>query len=161
MTFLRFLMLLALVVWVGGLIFFPVVAQTAFSVLPTRQLAGFVVGHSLAILHWMGIVSGVVFLSSSLLYNRFNAGSSRPLSAGHVLIILMLALTLISQFSIIPRMDTLRASIHGEIDSVPLDDPARAQFDILHSWSTRVEEGVLLLGLMLVYLSARSTFHAP
>jgi hypothetical protein len=31
MTFLRFLMLLSLVAWIGGLIFFPVVAQTVFS----------------------------------------------------------------------------------------------------------------------------------
>jgi hypothetical protein len=155
MKFLRFLILLSLMVWIGGLIFFPAVAQTAFSVLPTRQLAGLVVGHSLVILHWMGIISGVVFLISSLFYNRFNTGSARPLGAGHILIILMLALTLISQFSIIPRMDTLRASIHGGIDSMPLDNSARAQFDILHVWSARVEEGVLLLGLVLVYLTAR------
>jgi hypothetical protein len=155
MTFLRFLMLLSLIVWIGGLIFFPVVAQAAFSVLPTRQLAGLVVGHSLVILHWMGIISGIVFLISSLLYNRFNVGLARPFAAGHILIILMLALTLISQISIIPRMDTLRASIHGEIDSVAFDDPARAQFDILHVWSTRIEEGVLLLGLVLVYLRTR------
>ena len=60
-------MLLSLIVWLGGLIFFPVVAQTAFSVLPTRHLAGSVVGRSLGILHWMGMVSGVVFLVSSLL----------------------------------------------------------------------------------------------
>ena len=58
-------MLLALIVWLGGVIFFPVVAQTAFSVLPTRQLAGSVVGRSLGILHWMGMISGVVFLVSS------------------------------------------------------------------------------------------------
>jgi hypothetical protein len=155
MTFLRFLMLLSLIVWIGGLIFFPAVAQTAFSVLPTRQLAGLVVGRSLVILHWMGIISGVVFLISSLLYNRFNTGTAHVFATGHILIILMLALTLISQFSIIPRMDTARASIHGEIDSVPADNPARAQFDSLHVWSTRVEEGVLLLGLIVVYLSAR------
>jgi hypothetical protein len=71
-----------------------------------------------------------------------------------VLICLMLALTLISQFGIIPRMDTLRASIGGEIDSVPADNPARMQFDALHVWSTRVEGGVFLLGLVVVYLTA-------
>ena len=71
----------------------------------------------------------------------------------NVLIVLMLALTLISQFGIIPRMDTLRASL-GEIDSVSPDNPARLQFDTLHLWSTRVEGGVLLLGLVVVYLTA-------
>jgi len=155
MSFLRFLMLLSLIVWVGGLIFFPVVAQTAFSVLPTRHLAGLVVGRSLGILHWMGIISGVVFLSSSLLYSRVSAGTPDGFAMRNVLICLMLALTLISQFGIIPRMDTLRASI-GEIDSVSVDNPARLQFDELHGWSTRLEGGVLLLGLVLAYLTARS-----
>ena len=64
----------------------------------------------------------------------------------------MLALTLISQFGIIPRMDALRASI-GEIDSAPADHPARVQFDALHHWSTRIESGVMLLGLVVAYLT--------
>jgi hypothetical protein len=155
MSFLRYLMLLSLVVWLGGLIFFPVVAQAAFSALPSRHLAGTVVGRSLGTLHWMGIVSGIIFLASSILYSRFTKGATQVFAARNVLICLMLALTLISQFGIIPRMDTLRASI-GEIDSVPPDNPARMQFDGLHVWSTRVESGVILLGLVVVYLTAAS-----
>ena len=148
-------MLLSLIVWIGGLIFFPVVAQSAFSVLPTRHLAGLVVGRSLGVLHWMGLFSAVVFLISSLLYKRLSEGTLHGFAARHVLICLMLVLTLISQFWIIPRMDTLRASF-GEIDSVPSDSPSRLQFDTLHHWSTRVEGGVLLLGLVVAYLTARS-----
>lgn len=148
-------MMLSLVVWLGGLIFFPVVAQTAFAVLPTRHLAGSVVGRSLVALHWMAIVSGVVFLVSSLIYNRLSTGSAHAFAARHVLVCLMLVLTMISQFSVIPRMDRLRASI-GEIDSVALDNPVRMQFDSLHVWSTRLEQAVLILGLVLVYLAARS-----
>jgi hypothetical protein len=71
----------------------------------------------------------------------------------HLLIIVMLALTLLSQFWIIPRMDSLRASV-GDFAAVPLDNPARAQFDALHVWSTRVEGAVLVLGLVAVYLTA-------
>jgi hypothetical protein len=153
MSFLRYLMLLSLIVWLGGLIFFPVVAQTAFSVVPNRHLAGMVVGRSLGTLHWMGIVSGIVFLASSLLFNTLNGGTAQVFAGRHILIVLMLLLTLISQFGIIPRMDTLRASI-GEIDSVPPDNPARMQFDALHVWSTRVESGVILLGLVVAYLTA-------
>jgi uncharacterized membrane protein len=154
MSFLRFLMLLSLIVWIGGLVFFAfVVAPSAFAVLPTRHLAGKLVGRTLGILHWMGIFSGLVFLVSSLLYSQFTRGTPHAFAARNVLIVLMLALTLVSQFGIIPRMDTLRASI-GEIDSVPVDNPARMQFDALHVWSTRVEGGVLLLGLLVVYLTA-------
>lgn len=154
MSFLRFLMLLSLIVWLGGLIFFAfVLAPTAFAVLPSRHLAGTLVGRSLGALHWMGITAGIVFLASSMLYTRLTKGTPHVFAARHVLIFLMLALTLVSQFGIIPRMDTLRASI-GEIDSVPPDNPARVQFDALHVWSTRVESGVFLLGLVVVYLTA-------
>jgi hypothetical protein len=155
MSFLRFLMFLSLIVWIGGLIFFPVVAQTAFSVLPTRNLAGMIVGRSLTILHWMAIASGIIFLTSSLIYNRLTTGSMHAFGARHILICLMLLLTLISQFGIIPRMNALKASMPAEIDAVPLDNPARVQFDALHVWSTKIEQGVLVLGLVLIYLTAQ------
>jgi len=149
-------MLLSLIVWLGGLIFFAfVLAPTAFSVLPSRHVAGTLVGRSLGTMHWMGIASGIVFLASSILHSRLTKGTAHVFAAPHVLICLMLGLTLISQFGILPRMDTLRASI-GEIDSVSPDNPARMQFDALHVWSTRVEGGVLLLGLVVVYLTAAS-----
>ncbi len=148
-------MLLSLIVWLGGLIFFPVVAQTAFSVLPSRHLAGLVVGRSLGILHWMGLISGLVFLGSSLLLSRLSHGQIQTFTPQNVLICLMLLLTLVSQFGIIPRMDALRASM-GEIDAVPVDLPARVQFDALHHWSTRIESGVILLGVVVAYLTARS-----
>jgi len=154
MSFLRFLMLLSLVVWLGGLIFFSfVVAPTLFSVLPTRHLAGSVVSRSLGALHWMGLVSGVVFLISSMTHARLAIGSAHPLAARHILLYIMLALTLISQVGISPKMASLRASM-GEIDSVPPTDPARVQFNALHVWSTRLEGGVFLLGLVVVYLTA-------
>ncbi len=149
-------MLLSLVCWIGGLIFFAfVLAPTAFSVLPSTHLAGNVVGRALGKLHWIAIVSGVVYLISSLLYSRLSDGTTHLFAARHVLLCLMLALTLISQFGIIPRMDTLRASL-GEVSAAPIDNPQRVQFDALHGWSTRVEGAVLLLGLVVVYLTARS-----
>ena len=155
MSFLRFLMLLSLVVWLGGLIFFAfVLAPTAFTVLPTTHLAGNVVGRALGKLHWIAIFSGIVYLISSLLYSRLTDGAAHVFAARHILLCLMLALTLISQFGIMPRMDTLRASL-GEVSSVPLDNPERIQFDSLHVWSTRVEGAVLLLGLVVVYLTAQ------
>ncbi len=154
MTLLRFLMLLALIVWLGGIIFFAfVLAPTVFSVLPTRHLAGSVVSRALASLHWIGIVCGIVFLTSSLLYSHARTGSANPLAGRHILLCLMLALTLASQTAISPKLSNLRASM-GDIDSVPVTDPARVQFDTLHAWSTRIEGGVLLLGLVVVYLTA-------
>ncbi len=159
MSFLRFLMLLSLVCWIGGLIFFAfVLAPTAFNipaVLPNTHLAGNVVRIGLSKLHWIGLASGIVFLISSLLYSRLTDGSAHLFAARHVLLCLMLGLTLVSQFGIMPRMDVLRASL-GEVSAVPIDNPERIQFDALHVWSTRVEGAVLLLGLVVVYLTARS-----
>ena len=154
MSFLRFLMLLSLVVWIGGLIFFAfVLAPTAFQVLPNTHLAGNVVGRALNKLHWIAIISGTVFLVTSLLYSYITQGTAHAFAMRNALIVLMLALTLFSQFWIIPRMDTLRASV-GDFAAVPLTNPARVQFDALHVWSTRVEGAVLLLGLVAIFLTA-------
>ena len=155
MSFLRFVMLLSLIVWLGGLIFFSfVVAPTVFSVLPTRHLAGSVVSRALGALHWMGIVSGFVFLTSSLLHSRLITGAASPFALRHILLYAMLALTLVSQCGISPKMAALRSSM-ADIDSVSPTDPARMQFNALHAWSTRLEGAVFLLGLVVVYLTAQ------
>ena len=53
MTFLRFLRILALALWIGGFFFFAMaIAPLLFAVLPTHSLAGLVVGRALASLHW-------------------------------------------------------------------------------------------------------------
>ena len=160
MSFLRFLMLLSLVTWIGGLIFFAfVLAPTAFQVLPNTHLAGNVVGRVLGKLHWIALVSGVVFLASSLIYSYITDGTAHVFATRHLLLCLMLGLTLLSQYWIIPRMDTLRAQV-GDFAAVPLDNPARVEFDALHVWSTRVEGAVLLLGLVTIYLTA-VIFQSP
>jgi uncharacterized membrane protein len=159
MSFLRFLMLLSLVAWIGGLMFFAfVLAPTAFQVLPNTHLAGNVVGRTLSKLHWIAVMSGIVFLTSSLLYSRFTEGTVHVFDMRHVLICLMLGLTLLSQFWIIPRMGTLRASV-DDFATVARDNPTRVQFDALHVWSTRAEGAVLLLGLVAVYLTAGAFYR--
>ena len=159
MSFLRFLMLLSLVLWIGGLIFFAfVLAPTAFQVLPNTHLAGNLVGRSLNKLHWIAIISGVLFLISSLLHSYLAQGTAHVFAMRHILICLMLVLTLFSQFWIIPRMDALRGQV-GDFASVPLNNPARVQFDALHVWSTRVESTVLILGLVAVYLTATTLYQ--
>jgi hypothetical protein len=139
-------MLLALIVWIGGIIFFAfVLAPTLFGVLPTTKLAGDVVNATLGKLHWMGLVSGVVFLICSLLYNWQKHVQLRPFALSHIFVVLMLVFTTISQFGITPRMRELRSS-PGLMDS----STGRAEFDRLHAWSTRLEGGFLFLGLGVV-----------
>lgn len=150
-------MLLALVVWIGGIIFLAFVeAPTVFSpgLLPTRHLAGSIVGHSLDLLHWMGIISGVVFLVASLAYCRMTMGRARPLALRHVLILLALTVTMISQFTISPKMHALREQA-GVIDNLAMNDPVRAEFNRLHVWSEDFESAVLLLGLIAIFRTAQ------
>jgi Domain of unknown function (DUF4149) len=148
-------MLLALIVWIGGIIFFAfVLAPTLFSVLPTTKLAGNVVNATLGKLHWMGLISGVVFLICSLGYNWRKHIQLRLFALSHIFVFLMLAFTLASQFGVTPRMQRLRADM--EISDLPIPiSTQRAEFDRLHTWSTRLEGGVLFLGLGLVILTAR------
>jgi hypothetical protein len=154
MAFLRFLILLALIVWIGGIIFFAFVeAPTLFHLLPTRS-AGDVVSGSLTKLHWMGLISGVVFLVCSLALNWMKNAQLKPFSAGHILVVLMLALTAISQFGISPRMQQLRAEMQAA-GNLAENDSRKLEFDTLHAWSTRLEGGVLFLGLGVVILTAR------
>jgi uncharacterized membrane protein len=147
-------MLLALIVWVGGIIFFAfILAPTLFGVLPTTKLAGDVVNATLSKLHWMGIISGVVFLVCSLLYNQLKYARPKPLAASHIFVVLMLVLTAVSHSRITPKMRTLRAEMQA-VDRLPGSDP-RLEFDRLHAWSTRLEGGVLFLGLGVAMLTAR------
>jgi len=103
----------------------------------------------------MAIVSGIIFLIASMLYSRMASGNARPLAARHVLIVLMLLLTLISQFAISPKMHAIRAEA-GVIDELPLDNPLRMEFNRLHMWSEKSEKAVLLLGLLALYTTAQA-----
>jgi uncharacterized membrane protein len=158
MIWLRSLMLVAVIVWLGGIIFFAfVVAPAAFAVLPTPDVAGRLVGRSLTTLHWVGLIAGIVFLLCSLLYNRIMSGTPRIFSTAHWLIAAMILLTAVSQFGITPAIRRSRANAaHGEIAAGESSEltPAR-EFDRLHAWSVRLEGGVLVLGLGLVAVMAR------
>ena len=153
MSLLRFLMLLALIVWIGGIIFFAfVLAPTLFGVLPTTKLAGDVVNATLTKLHWMGLISGIIFLICSLLYNWQKYVQLRTFALSHIFIVLMLAFTAYSQFSISSRMRGLRSGPAWTHDALSSDFD---EFNRLHEWSTRLEGGVLFLGLGVVILTAR------
>ena len=157
MSIVRFLLLLSLVVWVGGIVFFAfVVAPTVFhpGILPSRQLAGAVVSRSLGILHWMGLTCGLVFLVTSVIESQIMNGVPALLSGRNVLVCCMILLTLIGMFAISTRKLELRNQMVF-IDNVPHDDARRVEFNRLHIWSTRLESAVLLFGLGVIFLTSR------
>lgn len=157
MSIIRFLMLLSLVAWVGGIVFFAfVLAPTVFhpGILPSRQVAGAVVSRSLGILHWIGLTCGLVFVVTSIIDAQVMTGLAAPFAARNLLVYAMIALTLFSMFAISTRMLALRNDMVF-IDNVPHDDARRVEFNRLHLWSTRLESTVLLLGLAVIFLTSR------
>src|SRR5271165_7196917 len=110
-TVLRTLLYLALAVWLGAEIFFPVVAAITFTTLrPDTHAAGAIVGQLLRILHGMGLVSGMVILALLALAPAWGIYKPRSVLAPMALVVLMIAFTVYSQFSIIPAMERDRVA---------------------------------------------------
>ena len=156
-TLLRTLLYLALIVWLGAEIFFPVVAAITFTVLrPDTHTAGTIVGELLRILHGMGIVSGLVVLALMALAPAWGIFKPHSVLAPMMLVVLMLACTAYSQFGIIPAMERDRASAGGAIDTLDSTNPVTVHFNKLHNRSEHVEEAILLFSLITVVLVARA-----
>jgi hypothetical protein len=161
-TLLRTLLYLALIVWLGAEIFFPVVAATTFNTLrPDTHTAGAIVGHLLRILHGMGLVAGMVTLALLALAPAWNIYKPRAVLAPMGLLVLMVFLTVFSQFSIIPAMERDRNAAGGAIDAADTTNPVTADFNRLHNRSEYVEEFILLLGLATVVLIANAETAKP
>ncbi|HTS11449.1 MAG TPA: DUF4149 domain-containing protein [Candidatus Limnocylindrales bacterium] len=149
---LRFLQFLGLGTWIGGIIFLSFVeAPGVFGILPNRDQAGSVVGYSLTRLHYIGVIAALLYLIAGLAL----AKSARFLIApAAILVVLMLALTLASEFGVRPRMAALRSEM-GSIDATPPENPLRREFDRLHRASVQLEASTLLLGVVALFLTAR------
>jgi hypothetical protein len=158
-TLFHSLVYLVLSLWLGALVFFgAVLAPIAFSQLPPLfttpaagiHAAGLIVGGSLVRLHWIGLLCGLIFLVVIV----FARAHFRSIIPAAVLVLAMMVLTGYSQFSIIPRMNTARDSVGGNVDAVAANNPGRQIFDRLHQRSTHVEGLVLLCGIAALIATA-------
>jgi hypothetical protein len=158
-TLFHSLVYLVLGLWLGALVFFgAVLAPIAFTQLPPlfpnpalgMHAAGLIVGGSLERLHWIGLACGLVFLVVLVLGRKHY----RAILPQAILVLVMMVLTAYSQFSIIPRMNTARDSIGGNVDAVAANNPGRVIFDRLHQTSVHVETVVLVCGLAALIATA-------
>ncbi len=148
---LRTLILLCLVTWIGAELFFPFVAYFAFTTLaPDTHTAGRIVGACLRVIHFEGLVTAALLVVLVVLGKRVGVISLKTMRIAVVLLAVMSGLTAVSQFGIIPRMETYRIAAGGDVNAAPADDPSRMAFEQLHKTSEHVEEAVLLCGLVLV-----------
>jgi len=154
-TLLRTLLSFALTFWIGAEIFFPIVAAITFNtLLPDTHTAGTIVGQLIRILHGMGLVAGMVALAVLALAPAWGIYKPRTVLAPMVLLVVMIAATVYSQFGIIPAMDRDLRAAGGAIDNTDITNPTTIHFNALHLRSVFVEETVLLLGLATVVLVA-------
>ena len=117
-----------LALWLGAAaVVTTVVAPAAFSVMPSRTLAGALVGRVLPVLFWSGAAVGVLA-----------AALTRVLPDGRTRLACMLVVTvacLSAQLVVAPRIEAVRRGVEGPIDALTREDARRVAFGRLHGAS--------------------------
>jgi hypothetical protein len=149
---LRTIEFLGLSLWLGSDVFLSfVVAPGAFRILASRDQAGAMVGYGLWWMHMIGVVCGITILLARLLRTRTFASLAGPAA---LCVVLMIGLTVVSQHAVSPKMAALRVQM-GSIQATAADSPLLAEFGRLHRISVSLESGVLLAGLLAMYLMVK------
>lgn len=161
MFLLRYLYVVALVLWVGGLLVAgALVAPSVFGVLQAwndtqgRVLAGQVFGDVLLRLTWLSYVMGAVMVVTLTLHRLLGA---RPVKYGIRIGIMgvMLLMMLATGFWIIPQVNAIQAQVTGPVSALAASDPLRMQFDWLHGLSNILFAVTAVGGLALCFWEAR------
>ncbi len=161
MILLRYLYVVALVLWVGGLVVAgALVAPSVFGVLQAwnesqgRVLAGQVFGEVLLRLTWLSYVMGGIMFITLTLHRLLGA---RPVKYGIRvgIMALMLIMMMVTGFYLIPQVDALQAGVVGPISALPDADPLRMEFNRLHGLSNILFSITAIGGLALCWWEAR------
>ena len=158
---LRYLYVVALVLWVGGLVVAgALVAPSVFGVLQAwnqsqgRVLAGQVFGEVLVRLTWLSYLMGAVMFITLTLHRLLGA---RPVKYGIRVGIMavMLVMMMITGFYLIPEVDAIQAQVSGPVSELPDTDPRRMEFNRLHGLSNILFSITAIGGLALCWWEAR------
>jgi Ca2+/Na+ antiporter len=158
---LRYLYVVALVLWVGGLVVAgALVAPSVFGVLQAwnesqgRVLAGQVFGEVLVRLTWLSYLMGAVMFITLTLHRLLGA---RPVKYGIRvgIMALMLVMMMITGFYLIPEVDAIQAQVSGPVSELPDTDPRRVEFNRLHGLSNILFSITAIGGLALCWWEAR------
>jgi hypothetical protein len=141
--------LVALSIWLGAtLVVGAVVAPAAFAVLPTRTLAGALVGRVLPVLFWSGAAVGLLV---AMLGRAHGATRNRPLFG----VVVMLA-CLVAQLVVAPRIARIRADVAQPIDRLAREDARRVAFGRLHLASVALLGVAGLAGVGALFFTVRA-----
>jgi uncharacterized membrane protein len=161
MLALRYAYVLALVVWLGGmLVLGAVVAPATFQVLQAsapeigRALAGELFGQILARFHYVAYACGGVMLISLTVMAIL--GPRPPAFAVRLAVIAtMLLIALYSGLIVLRTIDAIQLEVGRLPSLLPPDDARRIRFDELHQLSTRLMMANIVGALALLYWEAR------
>ncbi|MFN2444918.1 MAG: DUF4149 domain-containing protein [Vicinamibacterales bacterium] len=152
----RYLYVLALVIWLGGMIVAgAIVAPATFRVLesadPTtgRVLAGQVFGEILKRFNLVAYAAAAVLLLA-LVVQRLVGPRPRAAGIRAGIIVLMLGATMYSGLVLTPRIDALQRAVSGPVNRLPADDARRQEFDRLHGISETLLSAAAFGGLLLL-----------
>jgi uncharacterized membrane protein len=157
MLALRYAGVVALTLWVGGLLVLGgIAAPSIFDILAARQLpqdrvlAGAIFGEVLRRFHLLTYVCGVVLLTTLLVRGVLGP---RPIMFAVRLGIAFLMLVASAYSGLIVSAQIVRAQAELGVapSSLPQDDPRRAAFGRLHAMSTGLELVPVLGGLFLLF----------
>jgi len=138
--------------WLGAAAFFSVaVAPALFAVLPTRTLAGEVVGRVLPGVFYSGIVVGVIVVVIELATRGAWSWRGREMFGALIIVACGIAQTVVA-----PRITRLREDIAGPVKSLPIDDARRMMFGRLHGVSVAWLGVAMLAAAIALVLSART-----
>ena len=157
MVFLRYVALLALVVWVGGLIALGAIAAPAtFDVMAARRvadgrlLAGAVFGEVLRRFFYVSCgAAAVIFLS--LTARRVLGPKPRHAGIRAGILALMTGAMLYAGIVVASRIAALQATITVAPSALPASDPRRVEFGRLHGISSALQLVPLIGGLALIF----------
>jgi hypothetical protein len=161
MLALRYAYVLALVVWLGGMVVLgAIVAPATFQVLQAsapengRLLAGALFGDILARFHYVAYAAGVVLLVT---LGTMAVLGPRPrhfaLRIG--LVFAMLLVAVYSGVVVLGTIDAIQAEVGGLPSLLPAADARRIRFDSLHVLSTRLMMANIVGALALLFWEAR------
>ena len=149
---LRFLYLLSIALWIGGMAFFSFTAAPSIFKVLGREEAGRVVADIFPQYYWQGIICGVIALATSVALGVCERWNS-PLIVRTIMIGLMLIGVLYSVVILQPKIQAVKAQ-STSFESLSPTDPLRLEFGRLHGRSFSVNAAVLLLGVIVVFVTA-------
>jgi hypothetical protein len=155
MLALRYASVLALTLWVGGLLVLggiaaPSIFDVAAQLAGDRGLAGAIFGETLRRFHLVTYLCGLVLLGTLLMRGVLGP---RPVMFALRLGVafLMLVASAYSGVIVSGQISRAQAAIGGAPSSLPDGDPRRAAFGRLHALSTGLQLVPVLGGLFLIF----------